>query len=251
MEGFQARLEQQGLVKKVVAPRADAPAAVKSSTSVQSTVISAQLVHQHWKGASPTHPFEPRLSPQQISQSPPPLLEVIRHSWRGGRPNYCHRLPLLTIHAAHPDVDLDGKRKAWEESCLDIANAQEASSTSRKALAENTKGLVPLLCPPGPFKHASTLNNSARPGKRNRNISEVTFAGRVAADFRKKTDEEKLEGWGTFLKSYQAEIDSLTKRRHAPPQSKAKSLESRIQDLGPRWTLPHTKLRHALLPSNI
>lgn len=52
MEGLQARLEQQGLVKKVVAPAA-APVAVKSSTGLQSTIIGAQLVHQHWKGDCP------------------------------------------------------------------------------------------------------------------------------------------------------------------------------------------------------
>mmetsp|Transcript_19127 Transcript_19127/g.45970 ORF Transcript_19127/g.45970 Transcript_19127/m.45970 type:complete len:108 (-) Transcript_19127:5-328(-) len=69
------------------------------------------------------------------------------------------------------DINLDAQRKSWEESCLEIAQAQEASSISRKGIAESTKA------------------------------------------FRKHTDEEKLANWGTLLKSYQAEIDKLTKRR--------------------------------------
>eukprot|EP00285_Hemiselmis_virescens_P014823 CAMPEP_0173402798 /NCGR_PEP_ID=MMETSP1356-20130122/54931_1 /TAXON_ID=77927 ORGANISM="Hemiselmis virescens, Strain PCC157" /NCGR_SAMPLE_ID=MMETSP1356 /ASSEMBLY_ACC=CAM_ASM_000847 /LENGTH=394 /DNA_ID=CAMNT_0014363195 /DNA_START=88 /DNA_END=1269 /DNA_ORIENTATION=- len=71
------------------------------------------------------------------------------------------------------DVNLDAQRKVWEESCLEIANAQETSSASRKGIAESTKA------------------------------------------FRKYTDEEKLANWGTLLKSYQSEIDSLTKRSKA------------------------------------
>ncbi|EKX47927.1 hypothetical protein GUITHDRAFT_106475 [Guillardia theta CCMP2712] len=68
------------------------------------------------------------------------------------------------------DVDLEAKRKAWEETTLEVANAQESSAASRKALAESTK------------------------------------------NFRKLPDEEKLAAWGALLKSYQSEIDSLTKR---------------------------------------
>lgn len=71
------------------------------------------------------------------------------------------------------EVDLDEKRKGWEASTLEVANAQEASTASRKALAESTKA------------------------------------------FRKLDDAEKLAGWGPFLKSYQGEIDSLTKRSKA------------------------------------
>jgi len=71
------------------------------------------------------------------------------------------------------EVDLDEKRKGWEASTLEVANAQEASTTSRKVLAESTKA------------------------------------------FRKLDDGEKLVGWGTLLKSYQGEIDSLTKRSKA------------------------------------
>jgi homeobox protein cut-like len=71
------------------------------------------------------------------------------------------------------EVDLDEKRKGWEASTLEVANAQEASTTSRKTLAESTKA------------------------------------------FRKLEDAEKLAGWGTLLKSYQGEIDSLTKRSKA------------------------------------
>eukprot|EP00960_Hanusia_phi_P044864 756872-Hanusia_phi.AAC.3 len=68
------------------------------------------------------------------------------------------------------DVELEAKRKGWEETTLEVANAQESSTTSRKALAESTK------------------------------------------NFRKLPDEEKLAAWGPLLKSYQTEIDSLTKR---------------------------------------
>jgi len=42
------------------------------------------------------------------------------------------------------EVDLDEKRKGWEASTLEVANAQEGSSTSRKALAESTKAFRKL-----------------------------------------------------------------------------------------------------------
>jgi hypothetical protein len=40
------------------------------------------------------------------------------------------------------EVDLDSKRKTWEESCLEIAEVQEKSATSRKNLAAETKGTI-------------------------------------------------------------------------------------------------------------
>ena len=42
------------------------------------------------------------------------------------------------------EVDLDEKRREWEASTLEVADAQEASSTSRKALAESTKAFRKL-----------------------------------------------------------------------------------------------------------
>eukprot|EP00802_Teleaulax_amphioxeia_P005620 Tamp_05624.p1 GENE.Tamp_05624~~Tamp_05624.p1 ORF type:complete len:778 (-),score=319.41 Tamp_05624:587-2869(-) len=82
------------------------------------------------------------------------------------------RTAQLAIHH-WKEVDLDEKRKGWEASTLEVANAQEASAGSRKALAETTKA------------------------------------------FKKLDDTEKLAGWGALLKSYQAEVDSLTKRSKA------------------------------------
>eukprot|EP00961_Rhodomonas_salina_P005984 81054-Rhodomonas_salina.1 len=37
------------------------------------------------------------------------------------------------------EVDLESKRKGWEEVTLEIANAQDACGVSRKNLAESTK----------------------------------------------------------------------------------------------------------------
>lgn len=71
------------------------------------------------------------------------------------------------------EVDLESKRKGWEEVTLEIANAQDACGVSRKNLAESTKA------------------------------------------FKKLEDGEKMAHWGSLLKSYQAEIDTLTKRAKA------------------------------------
>ena len=42
------------------------------------------------------------------------------------------------------EVDIEERRKGWETSTLEVANAQEASSASRKALAESTKSFRKL-----------------------------------------------------------------------------------------------------------
>ena len=52
----------------------------------------------------------------------------------------------LAIHH-WKEVDLDEKRKSWEANTLEIANSQEASTTSRKALAETTKAFRKLEDP--------------------------------------------------------------------------------------------------------
>lgn len=41
----------------------------------------------------------------------------------------------------------------------------------------------------------------------------LCFALRPFSAFKKYPDEKKLEHWGPLLKSYQSEIDNLTKRR--------------------------------------
>jgi homeobox protein cut-like len=53
------------------------------------------------------------------------------------------RTAQLAIHH-WKEVDLDEKRKGWEASTLEVANAQEASVGSRKALAESTKAFKKL-----------------------------------------------------------------------------------------------------------
>jgi hypothetical protein len=139
MHWAQQYMLQGGLVKKSAAssrPTADAPVAISQSSTLGALLVSAQLVEQHWRGSTENH-F-------------PDNTHVHTNSWLHSRFSQTARLPTYApdVHNTtdclniFAEVDLDSKRKAWEESCLEIAEVQEKSATSRKNLAAETKGTV-------------------------------------------------------------------------------------------------------------
>ncbi len=78
------------------------------------------------------------------------------------------------------EADLASKTIKLEKQALEIAEHREKSTQSRKKLATGTKGISSLVI--------------------------------YVLDFKKATDQEKLTNFNKLLKSYQDEIDSLTRR---------------------------------------
>jgi len=150
MDGLQARLEAAAIVKK--------PGAAMQVRGAARTRAARSRVR-----APPACADARRAGPGQAEGGANVSVSAAQALLRTAQ---------LAIHH-WKEVDLDEKRKGWEASTLEVANAQEASAGSRKALAETTKA------------------------------------------FKKLDDTEKLAGWGALLKSYQAEVDSLTKRSKA------------------------------------
>ncbi|TFY67935.1 hypothetical protein EVJ58_g1340 [Rhodofomes roseus] len=88
------------------------------------------------------------------------------------------------------DINLSELQKTLDAQGIELVENQKESLVGRKGLADRTKGAP----------YASRLGRS------------VDFVNAYYLDFKKIPDEEKLNAFKGLLKSYQTEIDSLTKR---------------------------------------